>query len=354
VYKNLKNILIIFSVWTVAGLLYSAQSYFYRVEIGQDVNWLDILIIDMPNFILWFFLMPITVFLSRQFPFSKERWALPGTVHLSAAILVSIIHSTSYVVYRLWIKDGVQGITGSRIYINVFSTFDYSMLVYFIMLFVIQVMIYNKKLKDEHARSMQLQSDLVQSQLDVLKAQLQPHFLFNTLNSISVLTRENPKLADKTIHLLSDLLRYSLKHARQQFVTLEAEISFIKDYLAIEKIRFGNRLKIEIDVSPETLSINIPSLLLQPLVENAIKHGVAKKRGDGLIQIIAKKKSNYLTLQILDNGQGEGQQAHSENNLGLGLTNMQKRLDSLYGADYNFRLENEQDKGTRVLIEIPL
>jgi len=215
-------------------------------------------------------------------------------------------------------------------------------------------MIYNKRLQEEYEQSMQLKSALVQSQLDVLKSQLQPHFLFNTLNSISVLTRENPESADKTIHLLSDLLRYSLKHAQQQFVSLEAELNFIKDYLAIEKVRFGDRLNIELDIDPETLQIMVPSLLLQPLVENAIKHGVTEKRGTGIIKISAQKNSQFLNLSIYDNGDGIEKQPAAEKDLGIGLQNTNMRLQSLYGSKHLFKLENNSKHGTNVQVEIPL
>ncbi len=352
--EKLKKKIVIFLIWVFIGILYTAQSYFYRLQIGRDADWLKLLIIDSPYFILWSFFMPLSFFLSRRFPFAKTKWVIPGIVHLTSAISISLIHSITYNIFRRWVESAAEPVSFSKLYLSVFATFDYSLLVYFVMLFIIQVMIYNKRLKEEHEQSTQLKSALVQSQLDVLKSQLQPHFLFNTLNSISVLTRENPVLADKTIHLLSDLLRYSLKHAQQQFVTLEAEISFINDYLAIEKVRFGERLNIEMDIDPQTLQIMVPSLLLQPLVENAIKHGVTKKRGQGFIKISAQKNAKTLILKIIDNGKNKEKQPVSEENFGIGLKNTSKRLQSLYGQNHLFRFENNSGKETIVLIELPL
>ncbi|NOG46642.1 MAG: histidine kinase [Calditrichaeota bacterium] len=353
-YKSLKNIGATFLVWSFLGLLYSAHSYFYRLEIGQDVKWVEMLLIDAPHFVLWFFFMPLSMLVSKYFPFAKRHWFVPGAVHLVAALFISLSHSIVYSIFKIWIKYGSQELSQSNIFLTVFSSFDYSLLVYFIMLFVIQVLIYNKKLKAENEKSLQLKSALTQSQLDVLKSQLQPHFLFNTLNSISVLTKENPELANQAIHLLSDLLRYSLKHAQTQFVSVEAEVNFIKDYLAIEKIRFAERLTVEYNIDPQILHLNVPSLLLQPIIENAVKHGVTEMRGVGNIKLNAQKLDDRLVFEITDNGDATKKESLNEMDLGIGLKNTINRLNTLYGEKHQFKLTNTPGRGTIATISIPV
>lgn len=244
--KKIKHVLVILLVWTFVGLLYSIQSYYYRSQVGQEVQWAFILLVDTPYFILWSFFTPIPLLISRTFPFIKSRWISLIFIHFFLATGVAFIHAFIYNAFRLFVTLKTEGtLPGAeyglyfeRVYLNAIANFDYGMLVYFVVLLVINAIEYYNRFQQERTNTAELQTALVQSQLNALRMQLQPHFLFNTLNSIAVLIKENPGRAGETINQLSDLLRYSLKNAQEQFVALETELEFIKRYLAIEQTRF--------------------------------------------------------------------------------------------------------------------
>lgn len=196
---------------------------------------------------------------------------------------------------------------------------------------------------------------LVQARLDALTAQINPHFLFNTLNSIASLVRTDPETARQVIFKLSSILRQLLKKS-ENFSTLREEMTFIEDYLSIEVVRFGpEKLKIIQEIDPEALSAPIPSMLLQPIVENAIKHGLAPKLEGGIIHIRAHKQDGHLLLEVRDNGVGIPRhvldQIHQK---GIGISNVEERLRVLYGADFVFHIECPQEGGTTILLGMPL
>ena len=183
---------------------------------------------------------------------------------------------------------------------------------------------------------------------------MNPHFLFNTLNAISVLVRKNEnKSATHMLSGLSDLFRYALDNKGKQLVTLNEELDFIKRYLEIERIRFEDRLRLEIDVAPELLGALVPNLALQPLVENAIRHGIAKRAHAGLVQIEAKRSSDRLYITIRDDGPGLPQAAIPPEKMGLGLKNTIARLKQLYGSSYELEFDDASTGGCVVTLTVP-
>jgi LytS/YehU family sensor histidine kinase len=194
-----------------------------------------------------------------------------------------------------------------------------------------------------------LTARLAQAELQALKMQLHPHFLFNTLNTIYNLAPDNSRKAQLMISRLSNLLRLSLDHVSSNTVTLQQELEFLDCYLDIEKTRFEERLKIVEEIDSEALDASVPNLLLQPLVENAIRHGIAKKASGGTVAIRAGKLAGRLTITITDDGRTS---TPSEKSNGIGLTNTRARLTQLFGSDYIFSVQPTSD-GTRVLIDIP-
>jgi len=204
-------------------------------------------------------------------------------------------------------------------------------------------------------RTLQLEAQLSQAQLQALKMQLHPHFLFNTLHSISALLNHDPEAARKMITRLGDFLRLTLENSGTQEVTLQQEIEFLRCYLEIERIRFQDRLMTRVDVSPPALDAKVPNLILQPIVENAIRHGIAPRSSPGLIEILAKPQNGTLRIQVRDNGPGLPPDRTSEKMFtkGLGLANTERRLDQLYGAAHRFDLVNDPEGGLIVTLEIP-
>ena len=201
-------------------------------------------------------------------------------------------------------------------------------------------------------RASQLEAQLAQAQLDALKMQLHPHFLFNTLNSISALLHKDVETADKMIARLGDFLRMTLRNSGQQEITVAEELEFLKCYLEIERIRFHDRLTVEMDIQPAAETAQVPNLLLQPIVENAIRHGISASNKAGKLSISASCSQGILHIRVQDNGPGlRGNGA--EYREGVGLQNTRSRLEQLYGKQQKLHLYNSSEGGLTVEIEMP-
>jgi sensor histidine kinase YesM len=214
-----------------------------------------------------------------------------------------------------------------------------------------QALLYHWRWREREWRAAQLESQLVKAQLQTLKMQLHPHFLFNTLSHIVELIHTQPKAAEQMLIRLSELLRLALDARTADEAPLRQELAFLQKYLDIEQLRFQDRLQVKLDIDPPTLDHPVPNLLLQPLVENAIKHGLAARPGVGLIEIETKLAANELQLQIRDNGSGvaENGQVHD----GIGLSSTRERLAQMYGTQARLTLRNRASGGLEVAITIP-
>jgi LytS/YehU family sensor histidine kinase len=206
-------------------------------------------------------------------------------------------------------------------------------------------------------RAARLEMQLVQARLDALVGQLQPHFLFNTLHTISAFVLEDPKQANRMITRLSELLRHSFNRERGPLVTLEEELELLDHYVAIQEARFGDRLRVTFRVDPRAAAAVIPTLLLQPLVENAIRHGAVPNGSVAEVEIAATRDGDQLHLEVRDNGPGltEGNGSRHGSGSGLGIANTRARLLEMYGPSHRFALTNAAGPGggARATIEIP-
>jgi LytS/YehU family sensor histidine kinase len=231
------------------------------------------------------------------------------------------------------------------------KTWHFNLLIYWVILAVSQAFDYYRKYRERELRAAELERSLVQAKLQALQMQLNPHFLFNTLHSISSLMHQDIEAADKMIVRLSELLRAALDHANTQQVALRKELELLKLYLAIEQIRFGGRLTVALEIPEETLEAQVPNLILQPLVENAIRHGIEPRKRPGVIQLRARRQNGELALEVSDNGTGlrEGKPLRE----GVGLSNTRARLRELYGPAHHFEIRSEPDSGVRVALTIP-
>jgi len=208
---------------------------------------------------------------------------------------------------------------------------------------------YAREAREREVAASQLRAELAETRLEVLKRQLHPHFLFNTLNSISMLMFENVQLANRMLLRLSELLRAGLTENSPHEVSLEHELAFLERYLDIERMRFGDRLTIDMNVDPATLGARVPNLILQPIVENAIRYGVAAVDRPAKVAIHAEKQGSELRLHVRDDGPGLPRNARR----GVGLSNTEARLRQLYGADQKLELTSPNDGGVLVSIAIP-
>jgi len=204
--------------------------------------------------------------------------------------------------------------------------------------------------REQELAAAQLETQLVQAQLQALQMQLQPHFLFNTLHAISTLMHRDVDAAEKMLARLSDLLRLTLENGSTQTVMLKDELEFLKKYLEIEEIRFADRLTIRTAIAPDALDALVPNLILQPIVENAIRHGIAPRAQPGRVEITARRVDGKLRLEVQDDGPGLRPGNGRE---GLGLKNTRERLARLYQGAHRLELESPPEGGVRVTLEIP-
>lgn len=215
---------------------------------------------------------------------------------------------------------------------------------------------YNRQVRIGRTRASELSAQLAQAQLAALKMQIHPHFLFNTLNSIAALLHEDIEMADRMITRLSDFLRMTLQSSTASVVTLGEEVGFLQAYLDIERVRFRDRLIVELTIAPDVLDAQVPNLILQPLVENAVRHGISKQVATGRLRIDARRNDERLVIQIDDNGPGKSNgNGNSKSRVkgGVGLANTRARLKQFYG-DFDFNIVDRMERdGTTVILNVP-
>jgi LytS/YehU family sensor histidine kinase len=212
---------------------------------------------------------------------------------------------------------------------------------------------YYLRYQEREIETAQLQRELVEARLETLRMQLNPHFLFNTLHAVSGLIHDNPEAADRIIARLSELLRLTLDQSKPQEVPLNEELAFLDRYLEIEQTRFSERLKIEKSIAPEVQQALVPYLILQPLVENAIRHGIEPREEKGLLRICASRRNGRLELSVVDNGNGLAEKQEMPGRRGIGLSNTRSRLSHLYGENFSLELAKVDGGGLEARVEIP-
>ena len=281
-----------------------------------------------------------------RFPIGRNR-RRNLVYHLAAGAIVSPIHS-------LFCYFAVSLVMPKHMTAHAFILYGYlrGIVYYWLIAAGVHALDYYRQYEERSLAASQLEAQLAQAKLHLLKMQLHPHFLFNTLNSISALLHEDVEQADLMIERLGDFLRLTLDHSTAQEVTLREEMEFLNCYLAIEQIRLQDRLSSHIDVEAQTLDARVPSLILQPLVENAIRHGIAPRTAAGRVEIRARHHRSSLVLTVRDNGLGL-KAVSGLNGKGMGLAITRARLDRLYGAQHRFELSNAPEGGVLVTLEIP-
>jgi LytS/YehU family sensor histidine kinase len=250
-----------------------------------------------------------------------------------------------------WLWPG-SGLSFFRAFPLLTKTFQYNVWVYWVIVSVCHAFDYYRKFHERELRASELEKRLAQAKLQALQSQMNPHFLFNTLHTISALMHKDVEAADHMVMKLSELLRLALDNTEVHEVSLSQELDFLKRYLEIEQTRFRDRLKVEMQIAPETLRARVPNLVLQPLVENAIRHGIERHARPGRIVLRAERRNGALELEVQDNGNGlpPGGLARE----GIGLSNTRSRLETLYGSNHQFELRNVESGGLLARVVIPL
>jgi len=345
--SSIKKVVIIIGIWTLLALLFTPQTYLLNLRTNNPLTWFESFYSNTVIFYLWGALTPLIWRLGKKLPIEKPNQWLNFTIIFLLGFPCALLHiflfqQTGHVLSN-WMTIYQTPLPISSLVVGIGAT---NMMFYWIIIIISQADIYFRRY---HER----EQSLVQAQLQALKTQLHPHFLFNALNAISQLLYENEEEAEKTISQLSDLLRFSLKGDQKQEVTLREELDFLQMYLEIQQTLLQDRLKIIWRVVPETLESLIPNMILQPLVENAIRHGIAPRLSGGTIKIIANQEGNWLNVRICDDGLGYSKSKNIQQ-FGIGLSNTRQRLRHLYGKDHTFQIKPALDgKGVTVFLKIP-
>jgi two-component system LytT family sensor kinase len=333
-------------------LLDASRNYIALVFLERPMPWRDALRFAAPTWLIVGMLAPLPLFMARRVTIDRHHWRAPLAMHLGGALLFSISHIVATAVYLSWPAfRGFSGVLGKTS-----NSFIVDMILYAAIAGVAHALRYYRHARERELAASQLQASLTEARLDALRGQLNPHFLFNTLNAISTLALEGHKdQVVKTLGYLSELLRASLDDERPQEVPLDGELDLLDRYLAIQRIRHGERLAITIDVNPAVHSALVPAMILQPLVENAITHGVARVPGHGTVGIRAWAEGDSLRLEVTDTGPGFAATSPRANGgSGIGLTNTRARLAQLYGAAQRLEMCASETGGACVSITIPL
>jgi sensor histidine kinase YesM len=313
----------------------------------------ELFLTSVAECLIWAFMTLGILWLAQRFPFGQGRWPRSLAVHVGACLVCGVMAvALSVLAAELIRKEFVRPTVTFNVLLLFFvAKLNNNIFFYAAILAVAHVLAYYRQWRERELLASQLETKLAQTQLQVLKMQLHPHFLFNTLNAISALIHQDVELADRMIAQLGDLLRTTLERANQQEVSLKQEIDFIRPYLDIEKARLGSRLAVDLEIDPAVMDAKVPNLLLQPLVENAIRHGIAPCSKPGTLSITAGRDNGLLRVSVMDSG--PGLHNDSETPKGIGLANTRARLQKLYGARQRLELSRAPAGGLRVDITIP-
>jgi signal transduction histidine kinase len=332
------------------------RSYLYAQLVGPPATFMHMVPNYMVDFYFWGLASPLIFRLCRRFPIERgfviERLAF----HVVSG-LVFVVFVTAATLPTLWAigLGSPQYETFSAyfgaLFINPFMVHQ-GLLAYWGTVVVAHAFEYHEQAKQGQARTSELSAQLAQAQLAALKMQIHPHFLFNTLNSVSALLHKDLEAADRMIARLSDFLRMTLKSSGTSVVTLAQEMDFLKTYLEIENIRFQDNLRVEIDIDEAVSGAKVPNLILQPIVENAVRHGTSRQTGVGRLSIRADRAGEHLHIAIEDNGPGPNRSRTSDGT-GVGLTNTRARLEQFYGEFQLDIKERDAKGGTIVTMKVP-
>jgi len=339
--------LIGFLFWTLIGLSFAFQFHLSSAKAGLEVTWRQAINYALGDWYVFALLSVPVIQLTKRFHFEAAS-RIPS---LGAHLLGSVLFSLGYMVIRAWVGTWQSAAAFTEAFQPLLvKTWHFNFLIYWVIVAVTCAFNYYNKYREREVRAIELEKRLVQAKLQALQMQLNPHFLFNSLHSISALMHQDVEAADRMISRLSELLRAALDNKENQEVALRNELDFLRRYLDIEKIRFGSRLTIDIQAPAETLAARVPNLILQPLVENAIRHGVEPHARPGRIQLRAQRQGDGLTIEVHDNGSGVTSEALVD---GVGLSNTRARLRTLYGDAHVFEFQHPAEGGFLVRMTIP-
>jgi signal transduction histidine kinase len=335
---------LVWAGWTALAIFFAVASSLTFIASYQPPRWGQTLTLAFAEWYVWAALTPLVVWFAGRFPLGGPTWLRSGVVHAAAGLAVAVVKVALTRIIRV-VAVGEQGD-----YIEI-SSLATQYVIYWSIVAAAHGVAYYRAGREREIRASQLEARLAETRLQLLRMQLHPHFLFNTLNTIAELLHEDAEAADRMIAGLSDLLRATLDAGDVDEVDLESELALLARYIEIQRARFGNRLQVRIHAGPAERGGLVPFLVLQPLVENAIRHGVAARVEAGRIDIRATRRGGTLVLDVEDDGPGleDAERVRA----GVGLGNTRARLAALYGDAHSLEVTGGPGLGTLVRVTIP-
>lgn len=347
---------LLFGISTIAGLFFATQFYFVMKAWGTPVAWNWVIPVRLWAWYEWGLLCLLVLWLSQRFPLNGRVWRRNLGLHLAAGVVIAVVQiAVNTWTHLTFVADPSRGFTYKG-YLESLMMFAFhrNLLIYWVMIGAEHGIRNYRELQAQKLASSEMNAALAEARLQALKAQLHPHFLFNTLNTIAALLRRDPTGAERVLHDLSDLLRLALDDGTARKVPLAREAEFLDLYVKIQKARFGNGLRYQSSIDPELLGALVPNLLLQPAVENAIRFAVSGRYGGGQVAVRARREGARLVIEVEDDGPGLAVPAPEALASGIGLSATKARLEGLYGGDGRLALGRSPMGGLSVRFDLPL
>jgi len=350
---------LIFGVATALGFFSAFQAYYYVSTFSTRQDSFGILLaLNLNYWYSWALLTPAILWLARRCPLERGRLWRHVPAHIVGVVAATLTHVSLVTLGRAgiaWLHPLPGGGDWQAQFQRMFFlNFDFEMATYWAIVGLSHARRYHYEAQARALTAARLETRLVEAQLQTLQRQIQPHFLFNTLNTVSALMHRDVEAADAMIARLGDLLRQSIETVDVQEVALAHELDFLRKYVDIEQARFQDRLTVTFDIDPDTQECPVPNFLLQPLVENSIRHGIGPRPGPGHVWVTATRAGDILRIEVRDDGVGVDAARLSDLEHGVGLSNTRSRLAHLYGDRHRFVVTSPSQGGLSVLIEIPV
>ena len=337
----------VFAAWTVVAVFSITQSMLTLFMAGRRVAVWPEVALGAVDAYQWALYTPLVFGIAGRYPLRRERLARSLPVHLLAGSAFALLTVSINWLVSLALYPSIMPFPR---YVG--FMFHYNLQWYAVVVGIRYALDYYRAFRDRELLASRLETQLAQSRLAALQMQIHPHFLFNVLNTIAEVMHHDVRLADRMMSQLGDLLRATFERPSTDTVPLRSEIQFLRAYLELEAARFPDRLTVDIRVSPGAERAEVPSFILQPLVENAVRHGVARSRHPGRVEIRAEACGDRLHVEVNDNGAGLAEKTGGR--AGVGLANVSARLAQLYGAGHRFEVRNREEGGVAAVLEIPL
>lgn len=340
--------------WTILGLAFTTQVFLAGERFGADsTSWWTALRANLPEWYIWGLVSLVVVRLTRRFPIDRANWRRHLTLHIGTSFNLALLHLLASVLLQsLFHAAAAEPYAVLPKLVDNFTVqYHWNVVVYWGILGVAHAREYHRDREAHRLRAARLAARLAQARLQALTLELRPHFLFNALNAIAELIHEDPDGAERMVQRLGDLLRRTLETGGARDVPLERELELADGYLSVEAIRFQDRLSVDYDIAPEARAARLPAMLLLPLVENAVRHGVARRAGPGRVGIRARRAAGRLEVEIWDDGPGLPEPGQERR--GIGLANTRARLVQVYGAQHTLELVPRSPTGLTVRLTVP-